>query len=215
MNSNNTRPVIVAIEGADAVGKSTHVRAAVEHLRVQGINARAFHHAKPDEGDPGLDAIAYMEQRMALVASLAPGDVVVADRWFWSTIAFCLGRARDPACVRTRHGDSYTRTVAEGEARASGFDNVGTRFLDVMPLVVVNSPAPHVRARIAVVVLDAPDAVLDARLAGRGEQLLGRRYGERAFYRRATCIDTSTDEARTLVPRLLAWAVEGLRMGAL
>lgn len=55
--------------------------------------------------------------------------------------------------------------------------------------------------RATAVFLDAPDDVLDARLAGRGEPLCPTRHGMRAFYRRATCIDTSTDE--------------GLRLGAL
>lgn len=47
------------------------------------------------------------------------------------------------------------------------------------------------------------------------ELLRARRHGERAFYRRATCVDTSGETADLIVPRLVRWAVDGLRMGAL
>ena len=212
----DTRPIIVAIEGPDGCGKTRHVGRAVEHLRAQGIEARAFHHAKPGEGNAVLDAIGYTEQRSALVDSLPRGDVVIADRWFWSTLAYRNGLLRDvntPASAVM--GTGQLRDIAEEEADAMGWGRVATRFDDVLPVVVVNYVAPHVAVRMALIVLDAPDTVLDARLSGRGEALLARRHGGRAVYRRATCVDTSGDTADALVPRLVRWAVDGLRMGAL
>ena len=155
----------------------------------------------------------YAEQRRALLGALSPGDVVIADRWFWSTLAL---RAAIHSGPRRDDVDTMDmRCSAEDEADMMGWLRHAVHLSDVLPSVIVNAPRSRAEARMAAVFLDAPDAVLDARLSGRGEPLCPTRYGMRKFYRRATCIDTSTDEARTLVPRLVAWAVEGLRMGAL
>ena len=71
------------------------------------------------------------------------------------------------------------------------------------------------KVRIAVVVLDAPDEVLDARLRARREELPASRVGTRKFYRGATCIDTSRDDAADTVARIATWAIDGIRVGAL
>lgn len=215
---NDTRPIIVAIEGADGSGKTRHVQAAVESLGRAGYKARAFHHAAPPESErnPLRAALWYAEKRREFVQTLCAGDVTIADRWFWSTLALRNGLIRDPSTpTGDMTGTRTMREIAEEEADALHWSRVATQFDDVLPAVRVNDAAPRATVRMALVVLDAPDAVLDARLAAREEPLPSRRHGERAFYRRATCVDTSGETADLIVPRLVRWAVDGLRMGAL
>lgn len=212
----DTRPIIVAIEGADGSGKTRHVQAAVESLGRAGYKARAFHHPAPK--DPhclsGQElALWYAARRGDLIGSLSPGDVVVADRWFWSTLAVraaMLSQMRRP-CDDTME----MRCTAEEEADTMGWLRPAVLLDDTLPIVVVNTPAPRAVVRMAAIFLDAPDGVLDDRIAARGEPLWPARHGERAFYRRATCVDTSQETADLVVPRLVRWAVDGLRMGAL
>ena len=123
------------IEGPDGSGKTTHVRAAVEHLRAVGIAARAFHHpAPPERGMPG-ERIAhwYAEQRRALLGALSPGDVVIADRWFWSTLAL---RAAIHSGPRRDDVDTMDmRCSAEDEADMMGWLRHAVHLSDVLPSV--------------------------------------------------------------------------------
>lgn len=191
--SPNNRPIVIAIEGPDGVGKTTHVRAAVEHLRAQGIEARAFHHTKPDTDDPVEAARIYAQQRCDLVDGLTPGDVVVADGWNISTWAHGLTMASD---VARAMGD-----VADDEGYGEDI------------------PKGHFDAYIGLVILDAPDEVLDARLASRGESLPDGRHRERGYYRLLSSyrnidsFDASPSDATARTARCVAWVIEGVRMG--
>lgn len=210
----DTRPIIVAIEGADGSGKTRHVRAAVEALwRAGHVRARAFHHPQPDNVDPSPTRTAswYATVRRRFLDGLSAGDIVIADRWFWSTLA------RREGIVRASSAYNYPgmRDLVADEADAMLWGRDEAWLSSFCPKVIANRSAPTVPVRMAAIFLDSPDWTLDARLAARGEALPETRHGERAFYRRAQCIDTSEDGAGEAVSRLVVWAVDGIRMGAL
>lgn len=75
----------IVIEGADGTGTTTHTDLLTLALRSCGVDAVAFHHARPSLGNAWLDALDYARQRALLVAS-KPTALVVADRWHWSTL---------------------------------------------------------------------------------------------------------------------------------
>lgn len=187
---NDTRPIIIAIEGPDGVGKTTHVKNAVEHLRAYGIAARAFHHTRPHADCIVLAARGYAWQRSILLDGMRDSDVVIANRWYWSTYA---ASASVP--------DDQTEDALIDIARAERDSQPG-------------------HCRIETIVLDAPSDVLDARLSARGEMLPDDREYIRRYYRDATIsrrmrVDTTTPDALDRSARLIRWAVDGLRMGAL
>lgn len=98
--------LLVALEGADGCGKSCHAHALALALRTEGIASGTYRHPKPlfREARPWLRALWYATQRAEFAEDLAAGaygdrDVIVCDRWVWSTrIAGRLtadGRARE------------------------------------------------------------------------------------------------------------------------
>lgn len=206
--------ILFVLEGADGTGKTHHTKLLVERLAAQGLTPREFHHKFPATGDPVGDAVEFMEQRRALVATLAKGDVVIADRWFWSTLAEREGiRSDNYARLFSVIGLSHMRDIAMEEATEYAFDEESA-YLNTLDLgVVVNRITA--KFRIAAVVLDAPDEVLDARLLARREDLPASRVGTRKFYRAARCIDTSRDDAADTLARIATWAIDGIRLGAL
>lgn len=173
---------LIVIEGADGAGTTTHADILATALRAEGIDAVAWHHKRPGLNAPWLDALAYAQQRADLVASNPRAAVIVADRWWHSTMF--EGRAL--------HLDAL-RSLAEAEAFA-------------LP------------RSAALFVLDAPDDVLDARLAARGESVGPLDHARRAVYRafasvRDLHVDTSAPIAevtRTLMRASLA-AIGGAR----
>lgn len=95
-------PRIVAIEGTDAVGKTTHAHHLALTLRREGMSAVPWEHRPADpELGPYARALHYALERARFVERLPDVDVVVADRWLWSTevAAQALG-AGDAATLR-------------------------------------------------------------------------------------------------------------------
>ena len=179
-------PRVLVLEGPDGCGKSTHADRLAAALRAEGVDARAFHHAKPADADPVLAALDYAAQRRRLVRN-PPAAVIVADRWALSTWA--LGRA-----LMMRSGS------VEGEA-LRGFADAEITWGPVPP-------------QFAQVILTAPGGALDERLVARGtpatkmDRLLRDAYElQRGRWR---FIDTSRP-ADDVAAELLAWARGVLR----
>lgn len=182
-----TRSIIIAIEGADGTGKSHHAKALADALAAQGYPVELFQHPRPPRPDnPIARALWYRDERTLLGARLATATprIVVADRWRDSTLATAEAEHTTPAAVMHEIVDDEWRAW---EAR---------RFAGVYG-----------------VTLDAPDAVLDARIHARGTaatpaDLHPRRALVRAWYRanaRRACF--KTDEAREFVTEcLVGWA---------
>lgn len=84
---------LIVIEGPDGSGHSTHADLLATALRAAGLDAESWHHTRPAKGDPYLDALSYAQQRADLVVS-APRAIVVADRWYWSTLTEGLARGQ-------------------------------------------------------------------------------------------------------------------------
>lgn len=93
------RAKLIVIEGADGAGTTTHTDILAAALRSEGVDAVAWHHTRPGLGAPWLDALAYAQQRADLVASDPRAAVIVADRWWHSTMF--EGRALRLAALRT------------------------------------------------------------------------------------------------------------------
>lgn len=166
--SKDHKPCVFVFEGADGTGKAHHAKSSTEVLAGRGLPVRAFHHKGPPKEirhDPVDSARWFTLERMRLLDTLRPGELVIADRWFWSTP--CVEATLDPESAAARE----MRRMADWEAAFWGFSEPG----------VVNSPACDVR--ILLCVLDAPDHVLDARLEKRGEPLPDDRHAMRGYYR--------------------------------
>lgn len=82
---------LIVLEGTDGAGTSTHADLLAAALRAVDLDAVAWHHTRPALGDPYLDALAYAQQRADLVTS-RPRAILVADRWYWSTLTEGLAR---------------------------------------------------------------------------------------------------------------------------
>ena len=176
----------VTLEGCHATGTSKHADALAESLRFLGIDAVAWHHERHPDGAIGADrVIHYAESRRPLWDASAPRHAVyVCDRGPWSGVAYAAS------------------LVAEG----------------VSPLVAGLSAA-RIEIRLwwqdtPVVMLDAADATLDARLLLRGEDPAAS-HGERAQWRRLAAAEgwpvVATDGDRDGVTRaLLTWALRVL-----
>jgi thymidylate kinase len=139
------RPVVVAIEGPDAVGKSAQITRLVEQLkRVCPVGVATFTHAPPPQPQPTLmqRAVWYTTRRAVLgeaLVSMTRGAagvpmVVVADRWWWSTA--------HTAAVLQPALEGLTEAEAAAWRASTGID-------------------------IVTVMLDASDETLDARIAQR------------------------------------------------
>lgn len=176
-------PQVLVIEGCDGVGKSHHADRLAAALRAKGVDAVAFHHAKPADADPVLAALDYAAQRRRLVRN-PPAAVIVADRWWHST--WVLG------------------TVLRGHLR----DLAGVGLRNASDAEWSWHPEPWVA------VLDAPDAVLDARLASRGAPPTDMERAMRWPYRHGVVEHLRLDTSRpadVVAAELLAWARGVLR----
>lgn len=176
---------ILVLEGPDGCGKSTHADRLAAALRAEGVDAQAFHHAKPATADVVLAALDYAAQRWRLVIA-PPAAVIVADRWTPSSWALGLALA------------DHTDTL-----RVGGF----LRYLAIAE--------DELRDRLDGVHLTAPQEVLDARLAARGTHATQRDYSIRQAYRLwarhgVHTLDTSRP-ADDVAAELLAWARGVLR----
>ena len=81
---------LIVIEGCDGTGTSTHTDALVYNLRESGYAAIGFHHPPPPKGcSPWTRVSHYASERSKLVDQYGDQDVVVvADRWYHSTLVF-------------------------------------------------------------------------------------------------------------------------------
>lgn len=93
---------LVVIEGPDAGGKSTQVSAVARQLRAGGVKADWWHHPRPDVADarsPWSLALFFAAARARLAAQLVAGqgpDVLIVDRWTWSTTTAQIAREGGP-----------------------------------------------------------------------------------------------------------------------
>ena len=136
------RHVIVALEGADAVGKNAHAARLVEHLKgLCPVGLASFQHAPPPRPSATLveRAVWYATRRAILGESVACAQVpmlVVSNRWWWST---------------TMLGSFQSEVLPIAEA-----EEVAWKATPAVPVVTI--------------LLDAPDEVLDARIAARARE---------------------------------------------
>lgn len=177
---------MLILDGPDGSGKSHHTRRLALALRERGIDAVPFHHTRPATDDPILAALDYAAQRRRLMTA-PPAQVVVCDRW-WSS---------------TRH---LAVVLGRPELRALADWERDVRF--AMP----SELSPRLRKAH----LDAPDAVLDARITARGTPVSALDRAMRARHRieaqdapESARFDTGGDAAQ-VASALLAWAAEAL-----
>ena len=180
-------PRFLLIEGGHGAGTSTHADALAAALAERGIDAVAWHHPRHPDGAEGLARVVHYEASRRWARFLPIADrtgmthaVHVLDRGPWSGLAY----ARALEAADTRRLDSGHHVAAAELA-----------------LWWMDTP---------VVMLDAADATLDARLLLRGEDPAAS-HGERAQWRRLAAAEgwpvIATDGDRDGVTRaLLTWA---------
>jgi hypothetical protein len=175
----------ISIEGPDGGGHSTHADALAAALAARGIDAVAWHHPRHPDGATGLARVVHYER--ARVWTRYPRHlhaVYVLDRGPWSGLV----HARALEAQDTRRLDSG-HSVAAAELAL---------WWEGLPVVL----------------LDASDATLDARLLLRGEDPRESHH-ERAQWRRLAAserwpvVDTSGSREATGAA-LIAWALRVL-----
>jgi len=175
----------LTIEGCHATGTSTHADALAAALAARGIDAVAWHHEPHPAGAVGLARVVHYER--SRVWTRHPRHlhaVYVLDRGPWSGLV----HARALEAQDTRRTDSG-HSVAAAELAL---------WWEGLPVVL----------------LDASDATLDARLRLRGEDPR-ESHAERAQWRRLAAsegwpiVDTSGPREVTGAA-LLAWALRVL-----
>lgn len=182
----STRHLIV-FDGNHAAGKTTQTEAVARALRDLGLDAAAWHHARPaDASTRFAAALRYAHQRAELFAwaEREGPDVLLLDRGRESTEVVAW------TCDDRERSALYRLAVAE------------------KPLL----PAP-----VLLAVLDAPDEVLDARILERGAAVTDTDRLARPWYRdetvlrawSATRVDTSGPAAATTA-RLTAMVLAAL-----
>jgi thymidylate kinase len=178
----------LTIEGCHATGSSTHADALARALAARGIDAVSWHHPVHPAGAVGLARVVHYEASRRWTRWLdladAPHAVYVLDRGPWSGLV----HARALEAQDARRLDSG-HSVAAAELALWWMD-------------------------LPVVLLDASDATLDARLLLRGEDPRESHH-ERAQWRRLAAsegwpvVDTSGPR-EAVGAALLAWALRVL-----
>lgn len=154
-------PRVIVLEGPDGCGKTAHTDALAMALRARGISARSFHHARPPQGATPYEAALHYAAERAGLLRRTQCDVIVADRWHTSTGVLASALRCTGSDPRVTHAMALIC-----EAEDDGFSLAGTALTEVY--------------------LDAPDDVLDARLAARGTPATDLDWEIRAAYRRIT-----------------------------
>ncbi|MBU2551264.1 MAG: dTMP kinase [Proteobacteria bacterium] len=117
------RGLFLAFEGIDGAGKTTHAQAL--KARLEGIGHPVRYVKEPTEGPWGQKVRAIAREgrqgislddelewfirdreddvRLNIAPALARGDVVIADRYFYSTIAYQSALGLDPDDIRRRN----------------------------------------------------------------------------------------------------------------
>jgi thymidylate kinase len=178
----------LSLDGPDGGGHSTHAAALAAALAARGIDAVSWHHPAHPDGATGLARVVHYERSRMWTRWLdlaeAPHAVYVLDRGPWSGLV----HARALEAQDTRRLDSG-HSVAAAELAL---------WWDDLPVVL----------------LDASDATLDARLLLRGEDPRESHH-ERAQWRRLAAaerwpvVDTSGPR-EAVGAALLAWALRVL-----
>jgi thymidylate kinase len=148
-------PTLIVIEGADGTGSTTHTHGLATALSVRGHRARAWQHHRPAARDPWCVALDYATQRAKLLADHANENDLVLVVDRW-----------------------WPTAHVEALCNPEGLDR--SRFASLARAEALHSISPAL-----VVVLDAPDAVLDARMAARQPPEVpdARDYARRKLYR--------------------------------
>lgn len=175
-------PRVIVLEGPDGCGKTAHADLLADALRASGISARSFHHAKPPRGASAYEAALHFAAERAGLLRRTQCDVVVADRWHTSTSVLATAMRHMGADASTVRAMRLT-----SEAEDSGFTLAGAAITEVF--------------------LDAPDAVLDARLLARGTPATEMDRAIRAAYRRISGPRLLTEGPREEVAAQLTAAV--------
>lgn len=97
--------LLVSVEGCDGAGKSKHVGALAQALHDAGIVADTWEHDAPRDvvaGDPWSVGLHYASQRARLARHIRKGysgsiEVLVIDRWLWSTHVAAHTTLRGPS----------------------------------------------------------------------------------------------------------------------
>jgi len=148
-------PMLLVIEGADGTGSTTHAHGLATALSVRGFRALSWQHERPTSRDPWVCALDYAMQRAQLLERHASEHDLV----------LCLDRWWHTAHV-------------EALCNPEGYDR--SRFASLARAEALHSISPAL-----LVVLDASDATLDARMALRGETPDARDAQRRMLYRDA------------------------------
>lgn len=155
-------PRLVIIEGADGTGKTTAVRYACAMLARANVSAVPFHHRAPDiasdSRSPWQRALAFAAQRAELANDIARGAHDGTDFIPPVDIILCDRWWHSTHVEAFRTSDSAMGTLVRAEELAL--------------------PKP-----LVVIVLDAPDHVLDARMSQRGEKPTQADRDRRSIYR--------------------------------
>ena len=153
---------VLAIEGPDYVGKTTLARRLLILLNDRNIPTRVHSHAPPPAGaGPWRTALHFACERARIAEEIAADAVTqvhIIDRWFTSAGV----RMNAMLEMRRRHGTAVPDESACEQLHGAEIDAL-----------------PHVE----MVILDAPDAVLDARAAMRGEVRTELERAEARIYR--------------------------------
>jgi len=130
-------PTLLVIEGTDGTGTTTHAHGLATALSIRGYRARSWGHQRPASRDPWVCALDYAAQRAQLLADNASEGDLVL-------------------CVDRWWHTAHVEALCEPE----GYDR--SRFASL-----ARAEALHPIAPALVVVLDASDAMLDARMRER------------------------------------------------
>lgn len=148
-------PTLIVIEGTDATGTTTHTSGTAAALSLRGHRALFWSHERPASRDPWVCALDYATQRALLLERFADE----------SDLVLCVDRWWPTAHVEALcNPEGYDRSRFASLARAEALHPVSPALL---------------------VVLDAPDAVLDARMSARDEVPDARDHARRKGYREA------------------------------